>query len=301
MASASSEVVYLKVDEIEVPEERVTSYMDDETLAELRESIKEKGILQPLLVAKVNDRYVLIDGLHRLAVAKDLGMERVPCVVKEMDERELMITNFIVNRQRGRSNPADEARMVVKLVSEFKMSLDEVASALNISRRTAERYYRIGVGCREECMKALETGQLSVSCAEWIASVGDPEIQARLVKDAVEWRYTVDQCRSAVLHATIPNYEPEPGGWTFVPETGQPIRRKVVSPLCNIEDDPSRMASIVVPVDYYETVLRLLSDEEFCRALLAPSQQSGAQILAPSQQQTEVQPPARERRYRWEW
>ena len=89
------EITYLKPDDILIPEERVTSQLDPEILDELRESIKEHGILEPLLVARVEGKYVLIDGLHRLVIAKELGMDKVPCVVREMREDELLITNLI--------------------------------------------------------------------------------------------------------------------------------------------------------------------------------------------------------------
>jgi len=100
--SESQNVVQLEVDKILVPEDRVTSVLDDEILAELEESIRQHGILQPLQVALVNDKYVLIDGLHRMLIAKKLGMKTVPAIVKPMSEDELLITNLIVNRQRGR-------------------------------------------------------------------------------------------------------------------------------------------------------------------------------------------------------
>ncbi len=79
--SESQNVVQLEVDKILVPEDRVTSVLDDEILAELEESIRQHGILQPLQVALVNDKYVLIDGLHRMLIAKKLGMLSILSIV----------------------------------------------------------------------------------------------------------------------------------------------------------------------------------------------------------------------------
>jgi len=83
MSEAKKEVVFLEVDKILVPEDRVTSVVDEEIEAELEQSIKQHGILQPLQIAEVNGQYVLIDGLHRLQIAKKLGMKTVPCIVQK--------------------------------------------------------------------------------------------------------------------------------------------------------------------------------------------------------------------------
>jgi len=158
MSEAKKEVVFLEVDKILVPEDRVTSVVDEEIEAELEQSIKQHGILQPLQIAEVNGQYVLIDGLHRLQIAKKLGMKTVPCIVQKMTEDQLLITNLIVNRQRGKSNPAQEAMILKKLIDEYNYDLDKAAQMLGMSRSTADKYYRIATYCSNKVLDYLGRG-----------------------------------------------------------------------------------------------------------------------------------------------
>ncbi|MEM4061115.1 MAG: ParB/RepB/Spo0J family partition protein [Pyrobaculum sp.] len=290
----SSEVVQIEVDKILVPEERVTSVLDEETLQELEASIREKGILQPLLVGEVDGKYVLIDGLHRLYIAKKLGMKTVPCIVKKMSEEELIITNLIVNRQRGKSNPADEARIVKLLIDDYKYSLNAVAEKLNMSRSTVEKYYQIAKNATQKLLEALKYGQISVGCAYYLSMIEDKQKQDEVVDHAVKWQYTVDQCKAAALSATMPSYTPEPGGWMIDASTGQPVRVKVKTALCNIEEDPALVVNIPVPARYADVVREILSNQDVCNAITGG--EGGEAAEAKAEEKREV-----ESGVVWEW
>lgn len=263
----SSEVLQIDVDKILIPEERVTSVLDEELLQELEASIREKGILQPLLIGEVDGKYVLIDGLHRLIIAKKLGIKTVPAIVKRMSEEELIITNLIVNRQRGKSNPADEARIVKMLVDEYKYSIDLVAEKLNVSVTTVEKYYQIARGASEKTLEALKYGRISVGCAYFLSMIEDKQTQDQVLEYAVRWGYTVEQCKAAALSATVPSYTPPPGGWAVDASTGQPIRVKMKTALCDIDEDPAYVVNIPVPQRYADIVRQILSDQEVCKAI----------------------------------
>ncbi|MEM4020247.1 MAG: ParB/RepB/Spo0J family partition protein [Thermofilaceae archaeon] len=292
--SQSSEVVQVEVDRILVPEERVTSVLDEELLQELEASIKEKGILQPLLIGEVDGRYVLIDGLHRLYIAKKLGMKTVPCIVRRMSEEELIVTNLIVNRQRGKSNPADEARIVKLLVDGYGYSFSTVAEKLNVSETTVERYYQIAKGATERVLEALKLGQVSVGCAYYLSMIDDRQKQDEVLEFAVRWGYTVEQCKAAALSATVPTYTPPPGGWAIDSSTGQPVRVKVKTALCGMEEDPALVVSIPVPQRYADVVRQILSDAEVCKTI---ESWTGEVVEAGEA------PPKEERReeVKWEW
>jgi len=290
----SSEVVQVEVDRILVPEERVTSVLDEELLQELEASIREKGILQPLLVADVDGKYVLIDGLHRLYIAKKLGMKTVPCIVKRMSEEELIVTNLIVNRQRGKSNPADEARIVKLLVDDYRYSFNAAAEKLSMSRSTVEKYYQIAKGGTQKLLEALKYGQISAGCAYYLSMIDDKQRQDEVVDHAIKWQYTIDQCKAAALSATVPQYAPEPGGWAIDASTGQPVRVKIKTALCSIDEDPAYVVNIPVPAAYADIVREILSDQEICRAI----------VSQPSEEQAEAeQEEAEEKKtgVAWEW
>lgn len=127
------QVILLLVEQIQVPEDRITSIYDSDKMEELTKSIKESGILQPLWVLQLADQYILVDGLHRLLAAKELGLPEVPCLVRAGTETEVLVKNLALNRQRGRSNPAQEAKTVKALQDERSIPVATIASLTGIS------------------------------------------------------------------------------------------------------------------------------------------------------------------------
>jgi len=261
-AERGGEVVLVPVDEILIPEERVTSVYDEELEEELEASIRRHGILQPLQLAKVGERLVLVDGLHRLKVAKRLGMRAVPCIIKEMSDDQLLVANLIMNRQRGKSNPAQEALVIKKLVDEHGRDLDEVARALGMSRQTCEKYYRIASHCSDKVLEYLASGLLSVGGAYWLSFLEDREKQDEIAELGVKWGYTVEQYKSAVLSITSPAVETP----YVMLETGEMRPRPIRAYPCGKEVDPSEVVMIPFHRECWplvEEALRRLCDEGF--------------------------------------
>jgi len=214
------EVVYLPIDKIMIPDTRVTSVVDPDIMEELRESVRQKGILQPLHVAEVDGQYVLIDGLHRLYVARELGIKEVPCIVRPMTMDEVLIQNLIVNRQRGRSNPAQEAEVLERLINEFGYSINKAAEILGISRTKARKLLAISK-LPEEVKDLLKHGKLQFEAAYLLTFLEDKNKQIEVANDAVRFGYTVEQVKARVQYELNPQAEPEAVGWTFS-ETGAP-------------------------------------------------------------------------------
>lgn len=224
---------YLEVDKIEVPELRVTSRVDDHIMEELRESVKRNGILQPLQVAKVDDSYILEDGLHRLLVAKELGIPRVPCLVHESSERDLIIRNLVLNRQRGKSNPVHEAQVIRHLVENEKLSIEGVANLCGLSPSWVSRLLKISY-LPLQVLALVEDGSLSVSAAEHLTKLPDPEQQIQTAKDAVNWKYTEEQVKVRVQELLNVRPEPQPGEPVF-DESGRPTIIPITCCFCHAE------------------------------------------------------------------
>lgn len=191
--------VQLPVDWIEVPRERITSIFEPEILQELIESIKERGILVPISVLYVNGHYYLIDGLHRLQAAKQLGIQKIPALVKEGDEYDLMIENLIANRMRGRSNPAEEAKLIRKMKDEWGWSYNQIAKKLGMSAYTVKQYYDISK-LPDEVLSHVAYGRLSVGKAWLLLQLPDPRDQIRAAEDIVKYGYTESQVRELVKY-----------------------------------------------------------------------------------------------------
>lgn len=252
------EVVQLEVDKILVPEERVTSVLDEEILQELEESIKQHGILQPLQIAEVDGKYILIDGLHRLQIAKKLSMKTVPCIVKKMTEDQLLITNLIVNRQRGKSNPAQEAMVLKRLVDDYKYSINDAAQLLGMSRATAEKYYQIATQCSQKVLDALSDGLISIGCAYWLSFVEDKPKQDDILENAIRWGYTVDQCKAAVMSVVSPQTETP---YVVMP-TGEIKPKPMPVYPCGREVEPGKAVTIQIDAEVWPLIQKTF--EQLC-------------------------------------
>lgn len=236
--SESEKVQMIDIDKILVPEERVTSIVPSDTMAELEQSIKERGIRQPLYIMRIKDKLILVDGLHRLLVAKKLGIKKVPCIIREGTEKDLLIENLILNRQRGISDPIGEAQVLQTLVSEHKMPLSQAAKACNISESTARKYLQI-LKLPQEILDMVRRKEIGLGCAYWISKLEDREQQYSVARDASVYEYTEEMCRARVLQLLRPSIEPEETGYTFTPQ-GAPQKVLPKCFLCGkeIEEDP---------------------------------------------------------------
>ena len=223
----------VEVDQILVPELRVTSRVDDHIMEELRESIKNEGILQPLQVARIGEDLIVEDGLHRLVVAKELGMKKVPCIIHDATERELTIRNLILNRQRGKSNPVHEAQVISHLLDNEKLTLEEVSALCNLSPGWVSRLHKVAY-LPPEVLSLVEDGSLSVSAADHLTKLQDPQLQIQTARDAVNWKYTEEQVKIRVQELLNVRPDPQPGEVVF-DEAGKPTRIPILCYFCHRE------------------------------------------------------------------
>jgi len=226
---------HLEVDKINVPDLRVTSTVDDHIMEELRESIKNEGILQPLQVAKVGESYIVEDGLHRLIVARELGMAKVPCIVHEATERELLVRNLVLNRQRGKSNPVHEAQVVTHLLDDEHMTIQEVSDLCNLSQGWISRLHKVA-GLPGEVLKLIEESLFTISAADHLTKLADPQLQIQTARDAVNWKYTEDQVKTRVQDLLQIRPEPKPGDTVFE-ATGKPHVIPITCGFCHSDVD----------------------------------------------------------------
>ncbi len=132
----SKTLLYCGIEEIRPNRSQPRKHFDDSKLQELADSIKGKGILEPLLVRKATDGYELIVGERRWRAAQKAGLREVPVLVKEMDERDVLEASLIENVQRDDLNPLEEAGAYKRLVEEFGISQEELGTRLGKDRTT---------------------------------------------------------------------------------------------------------------------------------------------------------------------
>lgn len=143
---------------------------DDESIAELSASIKEKGILQPLVVRQTVNGYEIIAGERRWRAAQRAGITRVPVLIKDVSDREVLELALIENLQREDLNPIEEANAYQNLIEEFGLTHEEVSSRIGKDRSTITNQLRL-LKLPEDAKSALINGEITAGHARAILSV----------------------------------------------------------------------------------------------------------------------------------
>ncbi|MCH7949120.1 MAG: ParB/RepB/Spo0J family partition protein [Candidatus Dadabacteria bacterium] len=143
---------------------------DEETISELASSIKEKGILQPLVVRTISGGYEIIAGERRWRAAQRAGITRVPVIIKEATDREVLELALIENLQREDLNPIEEAVAYQQLIDEFELTHEDVSRQIGKDRSTITNQLRL-LKLPEEAKKALIAGDITAGHARAILSI----------------------------------------------------------------------------------------------------------------------------------
>jgi len=173
------EEVMIKTSEIEPNREQPRKNFDEDTLLELAESIKQFGILQPLIVQKKNDYYEIIAGERRWRAAKLAGLKEVPVILKNYTEQEIVEISLIENIQRENLNPIEEALAYKRLLNEFHLKQDEVAERVSKSRTAVTNSMRL-LKLDERVQQMVIDDMISSGHARALLAVEDKEIQYTL-------------------------------------------------------------------------------------------------------------------------
>jgi ParB family chromosome partitioning protein len=183
------------------PRQRYT----ETTLAELAQSIKQRGVLQPILVSPNADgSYEIIAGERRWRAAQRAGLTSIPAVIRAGTENERFQMALIENIQREDLNPLEQARGFQRLATEFNMTQDLIASAVGKDRSVIANTLRL-LALPETMQTALSEGKLSASHARSLAAVEDSTAQQTLFKRIIDEELTVRAVEQAVReHKQVP-------------------------------------------------------------------------------------------------
>lgn len=166
----------LRLSQIEPNREQPRKAFDEDALIELSESIKQYGVLQPLLVQKKDDYYEIIAGERRWRAAKLAGVKEVPVVIKDYSTQEVMEIALIENIQREDLNPIEEARAYQRLIKDYRLKQDEVAEKVSKSRAAITNSLRL-LKLDERVQEMVMEGKLSNGHARTIIGIEDGDKQ----------------------------------------------------------------------------------------------------------------------------
>ena len=192
------------LDLLEVNPNQPRKYFDEVALAELAESIKIHGIIQPLVVNQLfTGRFMIIAGERRYRAAKLAGLKTVPCVLKEYTERQVKEISLIENLQREDLNPIEAARAIKQLMEEYNFTQEVVADRIGKSRPTVTNMLRL-LTLTPEVITFVEQGFLSAGHARAIVAVTDRALQFKVAKTTIDKKLSVREVERLVREVLKP-------------------------------------------------------------------------------------------------
>ena len=178
-SQSSSGEILVKINQVEPNREQPRKEFDEDSLMELADSIKQFGILQPLLVQKRKDYYEIIAGERRWRAAKMAGIKEVPIIIREYTDQEIVEISLIENIQRENLNPIEEAMAYKRLLEEFHLKQDEVAERVSKSRTAVTNSMRL-LKLSPRVQQMIVDDMISTGHARALLAIDDEEQQYQL-------------------------------------------------------------------------------------------------------------------------
>ena len=267
------EEIKLRISEVEPNREQPRKKFDEDALLELSESIKQYGVLQPLLVQKRDGYYEIIAGERRWRAAKMAGLKEVPVVIKDFTDQQIVEISLIENIQREDLNPIEEALAYKRLLTEFKLKQDEVAERVSKSRTAVTNSVRL-LKLDPRVQQMVIDEMITTGHARALLSIEDKEQQYKIAMQVFDQKLSVRDVEK--LMKTMQNTEnrkekPQPEN-AFIYENLEEKMKALFGTKVSISHKANHKGKIVI--DYY-------SDDELERLMelfqSIPREESAAQ------------------------
>lgn len=183
-------VVNVKISKVEPNREQPRKNFDEDALQELAESIKQFGVLQPILVQERDDYYEIIAGERRWRAANIAGLKEVPVIIRNLTEQEIVEIALIENIQREDLNPIEEAQAYKRLLTEFNLKQDEVAERVSKSRTAVTNSMRL-LKLSDEVQQMVIDEMITTGHARALLAIEDPEQQYILAQKVFDEKLSV--------------------------------------------------------------------------------------------------------------
>ena len=193
----------VKIAKVEPNRDQPRKNFDEDALQELADSIKQFGLLQPILVQDRKTHYEIIAGERRWRAAKLAGLKEVPVIIRDYTEQEIVEISLIENIQREDLNPIEEAQAYKKLLTEFNLKQDEVAERVSKSRTAVTNSMRLLKLC-DEVQQMIIDDMLSTGHARALISIEDPEQQYIIAQKIFDEKLSVRDVEKLVKNLNKP-------------------------------------------------------------------------------------------------
>ena len=193
----------VNITKVEPNREQPRKNFDEDALEELAESIKQFGLLQPILVQDRKTYYEIIAGERRWRAAKKAGLKEVPVIIKNLSEQEIVEISLIENIQRENLNPIEEAQAYKRLLTEFNLKQDEVAERVSKSRTAVTNSMRLLKLC-DNVQQMIIDEMISTGHARALITIEDPEQQYAIAQQIFDEKLSVRDVEKLVKNLNKP-------------------------------------------------------------------------------------------------
>ena len=182
--------ILIDINLIKSNEDQPRKSFDDEKILELAESIKSNGIIQPLILKKVDDEYIIVAGERRWRAAKAIGLKEVPAIVMNLTEKQVLEISLIENIQRENLNSIEEALAYKKLISDFNLTQEELSKRIGKSRVTITNTLRL-LNLSEDVQQYIIEGVISEGHGRALLGITDSKVQCELAQNVIDDKLSV--------------------------------------------------------------------------------------------------------------
>jgi len=190
-------VLELGINEIEPNSNQPRKSFDEKALIQLSESIKEHGIIQPIIVKKEGDIYRIVAGERRWRAARLLGLKKIPAIVRDFSNKQVMEIALIENIQREDLNPIEEAEAYERLIVEHNMTQEQISNSIGKSRPAIANSLRL-LTLSDNIKKFLISGQITSGHARALLSLEDKKKQESICNEIIEKNLSVRETEKLV-------------------------------------------------------------------------------------------------------
>ena len=186
----AADAIIMDINKVEPNREQPRKKFDEDALLELSESIKQFGVLQPLLVTERKDYYEIIAGERRWRAAKMAGLKEVPVIIKKLTEQEIMEISLIENIQRENLNPIEEALAYQRLIKDYRLKQDEVAERVSKSRTAVTNAMRL-LKLNDKVQQMVIDEMLTTGHARALLAIEDEDMQHTVAQQIFDEKLSV--------------------------------------------------------------------------------------------------------------
>ena len=204
IASAENDdtgVIELRINEIEPNSGQPRKHFDDQKLAHLAESIKQHGVVQPLIVQKEGNTYKIVAGERRWRASRLAGLNTVPVIIRNLSNKQVMEIALIENLQREDLNPIEEAEAYEKLMDEYGMTQEEISLTVGKSRPAIANSLRL-LTLQEKIKQKIISGEISSGHARTLITIEDKALQLKVIEEIIKRNLSVRETEQLVKKIT---------------------------------------------------------------------------------------------------